>query len=166
MPCLFDPRISSAPLCQYAFLSSDVPEHALHPCNNFMTRGIRGFVEIDHTGANEGFEVAFERRTSHWYRSEMSGPDEKAVIVLKKQWPIARVHGRSRSFWLDGVVGFFALGKDDCHAGKERCQGYAAARECFLFFGLLEWSDMRCTCCSSCVLRRACFKFLCGKAKF
>ena len=49
----------------------------------------------------------------------MSSPDEKAVVILEKQWPIARVHGWGRSFWFDGVVEILALGKNDCHFGTE-----------------------------------------------
>ncbi len=86
-----------------------------------MTRGIRGFVEIDHARADEGFEIAFEWSTSYGNRSKMSCTDEESVIVLEKQWPIASVHRRCDSFWFDGIVDFLAtFGKDDCHFGKRR----------------------------------------------
>lgn len=41
-----------------------------------MTGGIAGFVEVDHTGADEGFEVALERSTSHGDWGEMACPHE------------------------------------------------------------------------------------------
>ena len=49
----------------------------------------------------------------------MSSPDEKVVVILEKQWPIARVHSWGRSLWFDGVVEVLAFGKNDCHFGAE-----------------------------------------------
>ena len=49
----------------------------------------------------------------------MPRPDKKTVVVLEEQWPIACIHGRSRSFWFDGVVEVLAFGKNDCHSWKE-----------------------------------------------
>jgi hypothetical protein len=121
-----------------------------------MARGVGRFIEIDHTRANERFEVAFERRTSDWYRSEMSRPDKKTIVVLEEQWPIARIHCGSRSFWFDGVVEVLAFGKNDCHCGRNgRYVAQILARGCFLLFGLLEWSNMRCSCQVSCGVRAA-----------
>ena len=85
-----------------------------------MTGGIGRFVEIDHPRTNIGIQVAFERRTTDWYRSEMSSANEKSVVVFEKQWPLARVHDGSGSFWFDGIVGLLAFGKHDCHFRKQR----------------------------------------------
>ena len=46
-----------------------------------MTRGIRRFVEVDDAGADEGFEIAFERGAANRYRSEMTGADEKLAVI-------------------------------------------------------------------------------------
>ena len=53
-----------------------VPEHAFNPRDHLMTGGIAGFVEVDHTRADERFEVALERSTSDRNWGEMSGSDE------------------------------------------------------------------------------------------
>ena len=53
-----------------------IPEHALNPRDHLMTGGIAGFVEIYDTGANEGFEVSFERSTSHGNWGKVSCSDE------------------------------------------------------------------------------------------
>ena len=72
----------------------------------------------------------------------MSSANEKSVVVLKKQRPLARVHDGSGSFWFDGIVGLLALGKHDCHFRKQRSQARATAQELFLLLGLLEWSNI------------------------
>lgn len=54
----------------------NVPEYTLDPSDHLMTRRISRFVEVDHTGANEGFEVALERSTSYRNWREMPGSDE------------------------------------------------------------------------------------------
>ena len=53
-----------------------VPEHAFNPRDHLMTRRIARFVEVDHTRADERFEVALERSTSDRDWCEMSGSDE------------------------------------------------------------------------------------------
>ena len=50
----------------------------------------------------------------------MSSANEKSVVVFEKQWPLARVHDGSGSFWFDGIVGLLAFGKHDCHFRKQR----------------------------------------------
>ena len=72
----------------------------------------------------------------------MSSANEKSVVVLEKQWPLARVHDGSGSFWFDGIVGLLAFGKHDCHFRKRRSQARATAQEFFLLLGLLEWSNI------------------------
>ena len=54
----------------------NVPEHAFNPRDHLMTGGIARFVEVDHTGADEGFEVALERSTSDGDWGEMPCPHE------------------------------------------------------------------------------------------
>ena len=56
--------------------SLNVPEHAFDPGDHLMTGGIARFVEVDHTGADERFEVALERSTSDGDWCEMTGSDE------------------------------------------------------------------------------------------
>ena len=53
-----------------------IPEHALNPRDHLMTGGIAGFVEVYDTGANERFEVTFERSTSHGNWGKVSCSDE------------------------------------------------------------------------------------------
>ena len=67
--------------CQYLYsLTSrapfNVPQHAFHPRDHLMTGRIARFVEVDHTRADERFEVALERSTSDRNWCEMSGSDE------------------------------------------------------------------------------------------
>jgi len=47
-------------------------KYSLDPCDNFMTGGIGGFVEIDNTGGDVGLEVAFQWCAATWDRSEMA----------------------------------------------------------------------------------------------
>lgn len=95
----------------------------------------------------------------------MSSSDEKAVIVLEEQWPIARVHGWGRSFWFDGVVEVLAFGKNDCHFGTEGALLSAGNGTMVLpslwVAGVVEHEVHFLL---ELVLRRACFKFLCGNA--
>ena len=53
-----------------------VPEHALNPRDHLMTGRIARFVEVDHPGADEGFEVTLERSAPHGNWRKMSSPDE------------------------------------------------------------------------------------------
>lgn len=102
------------------FTTASVPEHTLDPRDDFMTRGIGRFVEIDHTRTDERLEIAFEWRTSYWYRREMPCADKEPVVMLEEQGPIAGVYCRCDSFWFYGVVGLFPFGKGDCHTGDRR----------------------------------------------
>ena len=76
MSGFFDPANCQCLFWPFSRASFNVPEHAFEPSDDLMTGGIARFVEIDHTGANEGFEVALERSTSYRNRGEMSSSDE------------------------------------------------------------------------------------------
>lgn len=80
-----------------------------------MTGRIGRFVEVDHTGANEGLEVALEGSTSHRNWREMSGSDKQSVVIFEEQWPVAGVDCWRCSFWLDGIVYLLAFGRIDFH---------------------------------------------------
>lgn len=71
-----------------------IPKHALDPCHDFMTRGIRGFVEVYDTRANVGLKIALIWCTSYGNRGEMTSTNEELVVVFQKQWPGAGVDGR------------------------------------------------------------------------
>ena len=107
-----------------------------------MTGGIRRFIKVDYPRTDIGIQVAFERRTTHWYRSEMSRTNEKSVVVLEEQWPFARVNDGSGSFWFDSIVELLAFGKHNRHFGKGRSQARTTAQGLFLLLGLLEWSNI------------------------
>ena len=80
-----------------------------------MARRVTRLVEIDHTRADEGFEVTLQRSTSHRNWSEMSSSNKKSVIVLEEQWPVAGVDCWGGSLGLDNVVHLLPFGRNDCH---------------------------------------------------
>lgn len=49
-------------------------QDSLDPCYDFVTGRIGRLVEIDDTGRDVGLQVAFQRSTTAWDWSEMSGP--------------------------------------------------------------------------------------------
>ena len=74
MPGFLDPVNCQRLGSLFSLASFNVPEHAFNPRNHLMTGRIARFVKVDHTGADEGLEVALERSTSHRYWREVSGP--------------------------------------------------------------------------------------------
>jgi hypothetical protein len=67
--------------------ADDIPEHPLHPGNNLMAGRVRRLIQINHTGANVGFEVAFEWGAATWDGCEMAGPDEnckRRIVSFRK----------------------------------------------------------------------------------
>ena len=86
--------------------------------HHFMARRVARLVEIDHTGADEGFEVPLQRSTSHRNWREMSSSDKKSIVILEEQWPVAGIDCWGGSFGLDSVVHLLPFGRNDCHLWK------------------------------------------------
>ena len=61
-----------------------LPQHALDPSYDFVAGWIRGLVEINHTGADIGLQVARIGRASLGNRCEMSGADKYFLNVSKR----------------------------------------------------------------------------------
>lgn len=66
----------------FSAASSNLPEHALNPRDHLMTGRIARFVEVDHTRANVGFEIALERIATHRNWREMPGSDEEFIVIF------------------------------------------------------------------------------------
>ena len=93
----------------------------------------------------------------------MSSANEKSVVVLEEQWPLARVHDRSGSFWFDGIVRLLAFGKHDRHFRKRRSQVRITAQELFLLLGLLEWSNIEIVLLLKLCVTELAFNFCAGR---
>ena len=92
-----------------------------------MTGRIARFVEIDHTRANVGFEIALKRVATHRNWGKMSGSDEQFIVIFEEQRPVAGVDCWGCSFWLDGVVHLMTFGRNDCHFGMRLSSGRGGA---------------------------------------
>ena len=60
----------------------NLPKYSLNPRHDFMAGRIRGFIKVDYAGADEGLEIALERGTSDWNRSEMACKCLRSVCDL------------------------------------------------------------------------------------
>lgn len=58
-----------------------MPQDALDPCYNFVTGRVGGLVEINHTRANVGFEIASIRCTSMRNWSEVRRANKHCSII-------------------------------------------------------------------------------------
>ena len=81
-----------------------------------MAGRIARFVEVDHTGADEGFKVTLQRSTSHRDWGEMASSDKKSIVILEEQWPVTGIDHWRGSFWLDSVVHLLPFGRNDFHS--------------------------------------------------
>ena len=99
-----------------------------------MTRGIGGFVEIDHTRTNILLEFTFERRASNRYRSEVTSANEQPVVIFEQERPIAGVDDWSDVFGLNGVFLLsFLLGDN----GSRHIERKWKARDAWMFLPII-----------------------------
>jgi hypothetical protein len=69
-----------------------LPQHALDPSYDFVAGRVGGLVEINHTGADIGFQVARIGRASLRNRCEMGGADKYFLNVSRRA---VRSYGRA-----------------------------------------------------------------------
>jgi hypothetical protein len=59
-----------------AGLGYDLPEDALHPSHDLVTRRVGGLVQVDNTRADVGLEVTLQGRGTSRDRGEVTGANE------------------------------------------------------------------------------------------
>jgi hypothetical protein len=81
-----------------------VPQNALDPCYDLVTRGVGGFVEVDHARTDVLLEVSRMGGATVGNRSVMCSANEEIRVVLEQQRPLVGVDGRRMCLWLDDHV--------------------------------------------------------------
>lgn len=79
-------------------------EDSAHPCDYFVGRRVRRFVEVDNTGLDVCLQVTFERTDTGWNRSKMRRPNEQFIVILQQERPLRCIELRSDARTLDCKV--------------------------------------------------------------
>jgi hypothetical protein len=79
-------------------------KNALDPSDDLVRGRVGGLIEVDDTRADVLLKVALQRRAAIRDGSEVTSANEKLLVVLKEERPLAGVEGRSGSLGLDGVL--------------------------------------------------------------
>jgi hypothetical protein len=85
-------------LILYTMEHSFLPQHALHPSNNFVAGGVGGLVEIYNTRTDIRFEIALERSASIGDRGEMTSSDEYCSLLLAIMIPFELGDSRTDNY--------------------------------------------------------------------